>query len=323
MRLLRTRLLEARTRLRTPWEVLERDYLLSWLLAGVAEQPALRDNLVFKGGTALKKCYFGEYRFSEDLDFSGFEGTPVGDEMERLVGKVCATAVQLLDEFAPVEITCERYRERQPHPGGQEAFTIRVRLPWHSHLQTRVIIEITMDERILWPVEHRLVIHNYGEPLRAALQVYALEEIVAEKLRALLQQADMLEKRGWSRSRARDYYDLWRVFRTYGNRMDWVNFNPRLHEKCALRGVAFSGAEDFFNERILAHVEETWEQSLGVLVPDLPSFDTVAGELRQQIAAVHERHGGVGHSFALTAESSCVLRSHAPGSTLISCAGTN
>lgn len=286
MRPLRTRLLEARKRSETPWEVLERDYLLSWLLAGIAEQPALRDNLVFKGGTALRKCYFGEYRFSEDLDFSGLEGTPVGDEMEHSVERACATAVQLLDEYAPVEITCERYRERQPHPGGQEAFTIRARLPWHSRLQTRVMIEITVDERILWPTEKRLLIHDYGEPLRAALQVYPLEEIVAEKLRALLQQADLLEKRGWSRSRARDYYDLWRVLRTYGESMDWVNFNPRLHEKCALRGVAFSGMEDFFDERILAYVEDTWEHSLGVLVLGLPSFDTVAGELRPQIAAV-------------------------------------
>ena len=50
--------------------------------------------------------------------------------------------------------------------------------------------------------------HEYGEPLSAELQVYSLEEIVAEKLRALLQQAKMFERHGWSRSRARDYYDL-------------------------------------------------------------------------------------------------------------------
>jgi hypothetical protein len=45
-----------------PWEVLERDYLLSWVLAGVGQTPTLRDKLVFKGGTALRKCYFGDYR---------------------------------------------------------------------------------------------------------------------------------------------------------------------------------------------------------------------------------------------------------------------
>lgn len=30
----------------------------------------LSKNLVFKGGTVLKKAYFEDYRFSEDLDFT-------------------------------------------------------------------------------------------------------------------------------------------------------------------------------------------------------------------------------------------------------------
>jgi predicted nucleotidyltransferase component of viral defense system len=73
MRPLRGRLEEARVRLGVPWEVLERDYLLSWILAGIGRVPELRGALIFKGGTALKKCYFGDYRFSEDLDFSAIE----------------------------------------------------------------------------------------------------------------------------------------------------------------------------------------------------------------------------------------------------------
>ena len=124
--------------------MLERDYLLSWVLAGVGQTPTLRDKLVFKGGTALRKCYFGDYRFSEDLDFSALEGVPKGEEMERLVREACETAIRLLEEYAPVEVSCERYTEREPHPGGQEAFAIRARFPWQSRLQTRVMIEVTM-----------------------------------------------------------------------------------------------------------------------------------------------------------------------------------
>jgi len=119
MKPLRTRLQEARKRLSLPWEVLERDYLLSWILAGIGRVDSLRETLVFKGGTALKKCYFGDYRFSEDLDFSGVEGVPTGDAMERAVRDACAAASKLLDEYAPVEIACERYTEKDPHPGGQ------------------------------------------------------------------------------------------------------------------------------------------------------------------------------------------------------------
>ena len=190
MRPLRTRLQEARGRLGIQWEVLERDYLLSWVLAGISRTQVLRDTLVFKGGTALRKCYFGDYRFSEDLDFSALEEVPRGEEMERLVREACETAVLLMDEYAPVGISCEPYIEREPHPGGQEAFVIRARFPWHSRPQTRVMIEITMDEDVILPAGWRQVIHNYGEPLNAQVKVYSLEEIVAEKLRALLQQAE-------------------------------------------------------------------------------------------------------------------------------------
>ena len=101
MRPLRTRIQEARGRLGIPWEVLERDYLLSWVLAGISQTQVLQDTLVFKGGTALRKCYFGDYRFSEDLDFSALEGVPQGEEMERLVRGACETAVRLMDEYAP------------------------------------------------------------------------------------------------------------------------------------------------------------------------------------------------------------------------------
>jgi predicted nucleotidyltransferase component of viral defense system len=80
MKPLRTRLQEARHRLGLPWEVLERDYLLSWMLAGIYQVDALRGVLAFKGGTALKKCYFGDYRFSEDLDFTAIGSAPSGEK---------------------------------------------------------------------------------------------------------------------------------------------------------------------------------------------------------------------------------------------------
>ncbi len=51
------------------WETVEQDYVLSWALKGISQIPMLKKNLVFKGGTALKKMYFGDYRFSQDLDF--------------------------------------------------------------------------------------------------------------------------------------------------------------------------------------------------------------------------------------------------------------
>lgn len=49
---------------------IEKDYILSWILQGVAMHNELSKAIVFKGGTVLKKVYFEDYRFSEDLDFT-------------------------------------------------------------------------------------------------------------------------------------------------------------------------------------------------------------------------------------------------------------
>lgn len=40
----------------------EKDYVLGWLLAGIAHHSDLFDKWIFKGGTCLKKCYFETYR---------------------------------------------------------------------------------------------------------------------------------------------------------------------------------------------------------------------------------------------------------------------
>lgn len=50
--------------------VIEKDYVLGWVLAGIFNHAKIVAKWVFKGGTCLKKCYFETYRFSEDLDFT-------------------------------------------------------------------------------------------------------------------------------------------------------------------------------------------------------------------------------------------------------------
>ena len=52
---------------------IEKDYMLSWILQGMAQHDRLSKVMVFKGGTVLKKVYFRDYRFSEDLDFTLLE----------------------------------------------------------------------------------------------------------------------------------------------------------------------------------------------------------------------------------------------------------
>jgi predicted nucleotidyltransferase component of viral defense system len=57
-------------------DVVEKDYVLGWVLWGIGTDEVLSRTWVFKGGTCLKKCYLETYRFPEDLDFTIMPGGP-------------------------------------------------------------------------------------------------------------------------------------------------------------------------------------------------------------------------------------------------------
>lgn len=128
-----------------------------------------------------------------------------------------------------------------------------------------------------------MIIHDYEEPLEAVIQTYSLEEIIAEKLRAVLQQTRALRERGWARSRARDYYDIWRILRNYRSQLALTDFASLLNEKCVVREVGYSSPEDFFPQEMLSYVTERWSDSLGPLVEDLPDYEDVINELRPEV----------------------------------------
>jgi len=57
-------------------DIVEKDYVIGWLLWGIGSDPKLSVSWAFKGGTCLKKCYLETYRFSEDLDFTVLPSGP-------------------------------------------------------------------------------------------------------------------------------------------------------------------------------------------------------------------------------------------------------
>ena len=102
-------------------------------------------------------------------------------------------------------------------------------------------------------------LYTMSSAVPGSTSVHEFEETVAEKLRAILQRADMLAKRGSSRAHARDYDDVWRVIGAYQGRLDLIDFASLLREKCALRGIEYEGPDTFFQARMLSEVEQTWE----------------------------------------------------------------
>jgi len=286
MKPLRVRLRQASKLQGIPQHVIEKDYALSYILAGISRHPALKDSLVFKGGTALKKMFFGKYRFSEDLDFS-CKNAPTGDELERCIAEALEYARSLLMEQGPFSFLLERYLERDPHPHGQEAFTIRTQFPWHPEPLCRVKMEISHDEPVLIEPARRALIHDYyGETLQSEVTCYRLEEIIAEKLRTLLQTHAKLVTRGWNRPRSREYYDLWQILKKFGGDFLPGRVIEILGPKNAHRNVFFQSTEDFFSKELVSEASRNWENSLGAFVIDLPEFDQVMQELKPLIHQV-------------------------------------
>lgn len=263
--------------------VVERDYMQTYLLAGIASRPRLQDTLRFKGGTALKKVHFGRYRFSEDLDFSATDA-PRLTALERELRAATAAAQGLVATHAEVELHLERVHHKLAHPGGQEPFRVRVRYPWQSQALFSIKIEVTHDEPVLLATPRLPIAHGYEEDLAPSITCYGLEEIVAEKLRATRQTVKRLDDgKRWIRSRGRDFYDLLHLTRL-GDRIGWEAVARILPAKCAHRGVALRSLDEVFDPRLVREVRAQWIATLGPFVPQLPAVDDVLAEVRERLA---------------------------------------
>jgi predicted nucleotidyltransferase component of viral defense system len=180
-------------------EVVEKDYVLGWLLAAFASDPTTMTTWVFKGGTCLKKCFFETYRFSEDLDFSLTRGaayTP--DALLEVVKGLARLASELSGiNFAEDKVQMVPRQDLLARP------TFEGRLGYQGPLVMptwpRLRLDITAHEPLLAPASRRAVFHPYPDRLPAEMLVstYSMEELFAEKTRAL-----------WERTRPRDFYDV-------------------------------------------------------------------------------------------------------------------
>jgi predicted nucleotidyltransferase component of viral defense system len=163
--------------------LLERDYCLAWFLSAVAESD-LKPILGFKGGTALKRCYFGDYRFSEDLDFTLTE--PIAfDELARRLDPIYAA----LREASGVAFNFDR-EDRQKH---DNSYTFYLKYIGPLPNGSNVKVDVTLRERLVFPLRDLPILRGYEEftdlPENRLLRVYSLEEIATEKTLALADRA--------------------------------------------------------------------------------------------------------------------------------------
>jgi uncharacterized protein len=262
--LLANRLATAGSR-RIPESVLERDYCLAWFLTGLAESD-LQQSLAFKGGTALKRCYFGDYRFSEDLDFSLLASMPFEDIRQRLEPVYASVR-----EASGVEFAFDR-EDRHSH-ANSHTFYLRYVGPLPAGGSVKV--DVTIREQLVFPLEARPVLRAYEEfsdlPDGRIVQAYALVETAAEKILALADRA---------RNEPRDLYDLWYLVSREG--IDLSGLAPAITAKLAFREQAAAGIQEAIVNKE-ARLKALWSARLSNQMAVLPPFDQVFRELRREL----------------------------------------
>jgi predicted nucleotidyltransferase component of viral defense system len=252
---------------RIPEAVIERDYVLAWFLTGLAAHP-LRDVLAFKGGTALRRCWFPGYRFSEDLDFTLIR--PAGFD-EILAG--------LNDIFAALETACglRIAFDREDRHGHQNSHTFYLRYQGPLPAANDVKVDITINEVLCFPLQDRPIHRTYAGfddlPAGPTVNVYAIEEIVVEKLLALSDRA---------RNEPRDLYDLWYLLDT--SDLHIAELRAGLDAKLAHRQRTAAGIEQAVAKKE-ERLRRLWATRLAHQMSFLPPFDDVFREVLRAVRA--------------------------------------
>jgi len=241
---------------RIPERVLERDYCIAWFLVGLSRSGLA---VAFKGGTALKRCYILDYRFSDDLDFTLIEPIP----FERILRGLEA----LFGDVRRLSGVGFRFL-REDRPSGQNTYTFYIGydgpIP-HPAADNPIKLDITVQELIFYPLQTRPILRHqeYSDlPHDVAVRVYALEEIATEKIMALTAPA---------RNEPRDLYDLWFLTERMGT--DLVELSRALEKKLESKGrPALHGGELTGKKERL---RRDWDRRLAEQVVELPEFEAV------------------------------------------------
>lgn len=152
-------ILEAASALGLQPQVVEKDYVLGWVLAGIHANPALADSWIFKGGTCLKKCYFETYRFSEDLDFTLRDEAHLDEGfLRRVLPEVAEWVADESGLAVPAgEISVDIYNNPRGRPSCQGKLGYRGPVSPTSGGWPKIKLDLTADECLVLPAVRREV----------------------------------------------------------------------------------------------------------------------------------------------------------------------
>lgn len=254
---------------RIPEQSIELDYALGWFLAKLAQHP-YGDKLAFKGGTALRRCHLGEYRFSEDLDFTLLNDDDF-DTVTKAFDEVTAGVAQE---------TGMAFSYRGPDRVSHEnSHTFYMGFTGPMGRPREFKVDVTRTECIVADLERQPVIVTYPVfdfPGDCAVKVYSIDEIVAEKLLALTDP---------KRTQPRDLFDVWTLATDGGFGLDRLAYP--IAQKLRFRGRSAEDLSAAFDKKEKA-LEKTWGTRLDAQMSTTPKFETVFREVRAAL-----RHAGL------------------------------
>ena len=240
-------------------EVVEKDYVIGWVLWGIGSDPELADWWAFKGGTCLKKCYLGDYRFSEDLDFTCL---PHGTADAVDVLPVLKRMLQRVSDESGIDFQSTEPRFEMRDNGTSAEGRIYYRGP-RGAPPVRIKLDVTTTdaEWVVRPSVLRPVFHDYSDepPGEVPVRCYSLEEIFAEKIRAL-----------GDRCLPRDLYDVVNLFRRREQTMHAGRVSELYVEKCRSKDLPVFTLADLGKQDLRAEMEIDWVRMLGNQLPELP-----------------------------------------------------
>lgn len=261
-------LLQTAKKLRLQNSTIEKDYVLGWILMGIQNHSKVGNSWVFKGGTCLKKCFFDEYRFSEDLDFTLLDTAQMSESF--LMGVLKDLSEWVYDE-AGIEIpskslSVEFYTNLQGFLSAQGKLSYIGPLKQKKLKSLPTIkLDLTPHEKVVLIPESREIFHPYSDrPLSSPRALcYGYEEIFAEKLRALAE-----------RARPRDLYDIIHLHQQRHRLKEKSKFFESLEQKCSFKKMPLPNLETIERHPQKAILSSEWGNMLKHQLPELKPFET-------------------------------------------------
>jgi len=240
-----------------PSETIEKDFFIELMLFYLAKDIEFKEKLIFRGGTALKKIYFSDYRFSEDLDFLIEDK----ENIEDYVIKFGKTIEKINLEY-PYNL-----RKRFESESDRLQFFISYDIIPEVRAVKELKIDVLKDNYIPSTLRKR-ILFGYQEfkHEKTKLRIYTLESVVVDKICRILDVDN----------EPRDLYDLWYLLKLGLNVWNIKKgFNKKFgYDIYCPNLISAIGNEDY---------KQNWEIRLTKQIKDLPHYEVILNELEELI----------------------------------------